>query len=386
MTNKQTNKKFAIFITSYNYGEYISQAIESVINQTDQNWNLYIIDNCSTDNTKEIVKKYVEKDYRICWKQREKNIGGIQNILRSFAEIDADYICSLSADDWLETKFIEENRKAFAENPEIPFCASGWLWFNENDKIFRKHIIPFAENFKGKVFLSPYLVFYNFVGMNSIVFNKYKTLTNFFAMLDYLERAKTRQNVEVFMMKFLEAKYGASYFINAANSVIRQHNKNLSNDQNKNYQGVLELVSEPLFYCQENLQNNLQNNTANIATKYISLIGLLGRSGIPYKVAAEWLLNDLGKPFAEKIGNVDFEFIKANNLEKSLICLAICVWNAFISNCNFGGWENDINKAKQTLQNWIKELSQQYKNLRTMKAIYKQANKLYDGFFMPSIK
>ena len=113
----------------------------------------------------------------------------------------------------LETKFIEENRKAFAENPEIPFCASGWLWFNENDKIFRKHIIPFAENFKGKVFLSPYLVFYNFVGMNSIVFNKYKTLTNFFAMLDYLERAKTRQNVEVFMMKFLEAKYGASYFI-----------------------------------------------------------------------------------------------------------------------------------------------------------------------------
>ena len=49
---------------------------------------------------------------------------------------------------------------------------------------------------------------------------KYKTLTNFFAMLDYLERAKTRQNVEVFMMKFLEAKYGASYFINAANSVM----------------------------------------------------------------------------------------------------------------------------------------------------------------------
>lgn len=56
--------------------------------------------------------------------------------------------------------------------------------------------------------------------MNSIVFNKYKTLTNFFAMLDYLERAKTRQNVEVFMMKFLEAKYEASYFINAANSVM----------------------------------------------------------------------------------------------------------------------------------------------------------------------
>ena len=62
-------KKFAIFITSYNYAEYISQAIESVINQTDPDWYLYIVDNCSTDNTEEIVKKYVEKDSRISWKK-----------------------------------------------------------------------------------------------------------------------------------------------------------------------------------------------------------------------------------------------------------------------------------------------------------------------------
>ena len=73
-------KKFAIFITSYNYAEYISQAIESVINQTDPDWHLYIVDDCSTDNTEEIVKKYVEKDSRISWRKREKNIGGIQNI------------------------------------------------------------------------------------------------------------------------------------------------------------------------------------------------------------------------------------------------------------------------------------------------------------------
>ena len=64
-TELNMNKKFAIFITSYNYAEFIGQAIESVINQTDPNWHLYIIDDCSTDNTKEVVKQYLEKDKRI---------------------------------------------------------------------------------------------------------------------------------------------------------------------------------------------------------------------------------------------------------------------------------------------------------------------------------
>ena len=57
-TNANANKKFAIFITSYNYAEFIGQAIESVINQSDPDWHLYIFDNGSTDNTEEIVKKW----------------------------------------------------------------------------------------------------------------------------------------------------------------------------------------------------------------------------------------------------------------------------------------------------------------------------------------
>ena len=71
-SNSNEKKKFAIFITSYNYAEYISQAIESVINQTDPDWHLYIIDDCSTDNTYEVVKKYLEKDKRISWKKHQK--------------------------------------------------------------------------------------------------------------------------------------------------------------------------------------------------------------------------------------------------------------------------------------------------------------------------
>ena len=389
-TNANANKTFAIFITSYNYGEFIAQAIESVINQSDPLWNLYILDNGSTDNTYEIVEKYLQKDCRISWKKREQNIGGIQNIFRSFAEIDADYICSLSADDWLEPKFVEEARKAFTQNPEIPFVALGWKLFLQNQNILQNYAIPFPENFKGKVFLSPYLVFGNFISLNTIVFNKNKLQihNDFFAMLDYLEKVKTQQNLEVFMMKFLEAKYGASYFINGFFGATRQHNTNLSNSQNQDYQGILELMSEPLFYCRENLQtmqNNIANTAANIATKYMSLITLLGGFGIPYKVSAEWLLNDVGVPFTENFGKLNIQFINDNCLKKSLLCLAVCVWSAFIFNCNFGGWENNINIAKQQLADWILDIQKKY-NLQNIKDFYKEANKLYDGYFMPLIK
>ena len=374
-------KKFAIFITSYNYAEYISQAIESVINQTDPDWYLYIVDNCSTDNTEEIVKKYVEKDSRISWKKREKNIGGIQNIFHSFAEIDADYICSLSADDWLEPKFVEEARKAFSENPDIPFCAMGWKLFLQDKNIFQNWAIPFAENFEGKIFVSPYLVFYNFIGLNTIVFNKYKTQDDFFEMLSYLEKVKSRQNCEVFMMKFLEAKYGASYFINGFYGVTRQHNQNLSNTQNKDYQGFFEFVSEPIFYFRENLPSNM----ANIANKYMSLIGLLTRTGIPYRNTAEWILSDLGRPLAENFANINMQFVKDNNLEKSLLCLAVCVWSSFIFNCNLEGRGNNINEAKKILGEWIADLQNKYQ-LKNMNEIFCEANKLYDGYFMPLIK
>ena len=374
-------KKFAIFITSYNYAEYISQAIESVINQTDPDWYLYIVDNCSTDNTEEIVKKYVEKDSRISWKKRGKNIGGIQNIFHSFAEIDADYICSLSADDWLEPKFVEDARKAFSENPDIPFCAMGWKLFLQDKNIFQNWAIPFAENFEGKIFVSPYLVFYNFIGLNTIVFNKYKTQDDFFEMLSYLEKVKSRQNCEVFMMKFLEAKYGASYFINGFYGVTRQHNQNLSNTQNKDYQGFFEFVSEPIFYFRENLPSNM----ANIANKYMSLIGLLTRTGIPYRNTAEWILSDLGRPLAENFANINMQFVKDNNLEKSLLCLAVCVWSSFIFNCNLEGRGNNINEAKKILGEWIADLQNKYQ-LKNMNEIFCEANKLYDGYFMPLIK
>ena len=175
-TNANANKKFAIFITSYNYAEFIGQAIESVINQSDPDWHLYIFDNGSTDNTEEIVKKYLEKDKRISWKKHETNIGSIPNIISGFREIDADYISTLQADDWLEPNFVADAKKAFAENPEIPFCAFGWVAVFYDENLQRlcgvKTNIPLPESFQNKIFLSPFLALGNIIPLHLLVFKK----------------------------------------------------------------------------------------------------------------------------------------------------------------------------------------------------------------------
>ena len=52
------NPKFTVYIASYNYGRYLKQAIKSVLNQTEKNWELLLINDGSTDNTKKIFSSY----------------------------------------------------------------------------------------------------------------------------------------------------------------------------------------------------------------------------------------------------------------------------------------------------------------------------------------
>ena len=63
----------SIIMPSYNTGKFIQETIDSVINQTYDNWELIIVDDCSSDNTDEIVKSI--KDGRIVYLKNKKNSG-----------------------------------------------------------------------------------------------------------------------------------------------------------------------------------------------------------------------------------------------------------------------------------------------------------------------
>lgn len=109
----------SIIMPSYNTASYIKQTIQSVLDQTYTNWELIIVDDCSTDNTDEVVDTI--KDCRIRYFKNEKNSGAAISRNKALREAKGQWIAYLDSDDlWMpeklekQIKFMEENGCAFS--------------------------------------------------------------------------------------------------------------------------------------------------------------------------------------------------------------------------------------------------------------------------------
>lgn len=109
----------SIIMPSYNTAAYIKRSIESVIAQTYTDWELIIVDDCSADNTDEVVSQF--RDERIRYLKNEKNSGAALSRNRALREARGRWIAFLDSDDiWMPQKlekqiaFMEENGYAFS--------------------------------------------------------------------------------------------------------------------------------------------------------------------------------------------------------------------------------------------------------------------------------
>lgn len=109
----------SIIMPSYNTAIYIEETIQSVLNQTYPNWELIIVDDCSNDNTDEVLEKI--KDPRIHYLKNEKNCGAAVSRNKALCEAKGQWIAFLDSDDlWMPNKlekqirFMEENGYAFS--------------------------------------------------------------------------------------------------------------------------------------------------------------------------------------------------------------------------------------------------------------------------------
>ena len=82
---------------SWNTSNFIAESIQSVINQTYENWELIIVDDCSTDNTDDVVAKFTDK--RIRYFKNEKNSGAALSRNRALREARGEWIAFLDSDD-----------------------------------------------------------------------------------------------------------------------------------------------------------------------------------------------------------------------------------------------------------------------------------------------
>lgn len=97
---------FSVIMPLYNKAPYVRKAIESVLVQTIPDWELIVVDDCSTDGSADVVERITDPRIRTVQLDKNGGVGAARN--RGVAESKAPYICFLDADDWWEPTFLEE--------------------------------------------------------------------------------------------------------------------------------------------------------------------------------------------------------------------------------------------------------------------------------------
>lgn len=136
----------SIIMPAYNCGRFIKESIDSVLAQTYTNWELLIVDDCSTDNTKAIVSTYDDK--RIRYMRNPQNMGAALTRNKALREAKGRYIAFLDADDmWLPEKL--ERQIAFMQDNGFYFTYHNYIEIDETSKPLgvlvsgKKHVRPF---------------------------------------------------------------------------------------------------------------------------------------------------------------------------------------------------------------------------------------------------
>ena len=92
-------KSVDILLATYNGEKYLKEQIESILNQTYSDFRLLISDDCSSDNTKEILKEYKKKDSRIVLYFQQENLGVIKNFEFLLNKVESKFYMFSDQDD-----------------------------------------------------------------------------------------------------------------------------------------------------------------------------------------------------------------------------------------------------------------------------------------------
>jgi len=142
------NDLVSIVVPVYNAARFLEKTIASVQNQTYTNWELILVDDYSTDNSFEIIQKYLKNDKRIKLFMNSVNSHAAVTRNKGIDESKGRYIAFLDADDlWAPTKL--EKQVRFMQQKDCAFSFTGYEFADENGKpTGRKVSVPVTLNYK----------------------------------------------------------------------------------------------------------------------------------------------------------------------------------------------------------------------------------------------
>ncbi|MCH4552099.1 glycosyltransferase family 2 protein [Aestuariibaculum lutulentum] len=150
------NTMVSIVTPAYNSEKYIIETIQSVLNQTYQNWEWIIVDDGSTDNTVNIVKEFISKDSRIKLFQLKSNLGPALARNKGIEEAKGDFIAFLDSDDiWKPDKL--EKQIAFMKTEKCDVCFSSYDLIDEKGRLVNKRVCVLSQVSYKKLLKSNYI-------------------------------------------------------------------------------------------------------------------------------------------------------------------------------------------------------------------------------------
>ena len=127
--------KGSVCLPCFNRQDYTCEAIESVLNQTFNDFELIISDNGSTDGTIDVIKEYAQKDKRIRLYINECDIGACSNLNCCLLYSRGEYIKFLFSDDLLDKRCLEVFVDVLDKNPSVSLVTSFTRAFGKNDSV-----------------------------------------------------------------------------------------------------------------------------------------------------------------------------------------------------------------------------------------------------------
>ncbi len=129
----------SVALCTYNGEKYLNEQLQSILNQTYQNLEIIIVDDCSTDNTNNIIKNYVDKDRRIKFFKNNYNLGFNKNFEKAIGLTTGDFIAISDQDDiWEPSKLKLLSNNIF--NNWLIFSNS--VYIDQNGTVSGKELLP----------------------------------------------------------------------------------------------------------------------------------------------------------------------------------------------------------------------------------------------------
>lgn len=154
----------SIIMPNYNCGTYLVETLNSVLSQTYSNWELIIVDDCSDDNSIDIIQKYQKKDNRIKIFLNQKNSGAAYSRNLALREAKGKWIAFLDSDDiWERNKLERQLSYMKANNLNFSYTS-----YREIDELSRKNGIVINGP---KVITRRKMYHFNYIGCLTVMYN-----------------------------------------------------------------------------------------------------------------------------------------------------------------------------------------------------------------------